>query len=58
MDNQDYVLMKTMKFVGFALMAVLASVGFTACGGGDDSDAGGGGVPSGKQFVKITLLFY
>ena len=44
--------MKTMKFVGFALMAVLASVGFTACGG-DDGDSGGG-VPSGKQLVKMT----
>ncbi len=44
--------MKTMKFVGFALIAVLASVGFTACGG-DDGDSGGG-APSGKQLVKMT----
>lgn len=43
--------MKTMKFLGFALMAVLASVGFTACGS-DDGD--GGGNPSGKRLVKMT----
>lgn len=45
--------MKTMKFMGFALMAVLACVGFTACGG-DDGDSGSGGIPSGKQLVKMT----
>ena len=44
--------MKTMKFVRFALMVVLACVGFTACGG-DDGDSGGGSVPSGKQLVKM-----
>ena len=44
--------MKTMKFLGFALMAVLASVGFTACGS-DDGDSGGGGT-SGKVLVRMT----
>lgn len=46
--------MKAMKFMGFALMAVLASVGFTACGS-DDGD--GGGNPSGKRLVKMTVEY-
>lgn len=35
--------MKTIRFFGMLLMAVVLSAGMTACGGGDSDDEGGGG---------------
>ena len=34
--------MKTLRFIGIALLTVLMSVSFSACGGSDDDDNGGG----------------
>jgi len=38
--------MKTLRFFGVALLTVLMSVSFSACGGSDDDDNGGGGSSS------------
>lgn len=38
--------MKTLRFVGVALLTVLMSVGFSACGGDDDDVDNGGGSSS------------
>ena len=46
--------MKTLRFVGVALLAVLMSVGFSACGGDDDDVDNGGSSASieGTWYVK------
>ena len=46
--------MKTLRFFGVALLTVLMSVSFSACGG-DDDDNGGGGISAsieGKWYLK------
>ncbi len=46
--------MKTISFFGVALLTVLMSVSFSACGG-DDDDNGGGGISAsseGKWYLK------
>ena len=35
--------MKALRFIGIALLTVLMSVSFSACGGSDDDDNNGGG---------------
>ena len=53
--------MKTLRFIGVALLTVLMSVGFSACGGSDDDvDNGGGGSSAsfeGEWHTK-TLIEY
>ena len=47
--------MKTLRFIGVALLTVLMSVSFSACGGSDDDDNGGGGISAsieGKWYLK------
>ena len=55
--------MKTMRLFGVALLTVLISVGFSACGGSDDDvDNGGGGSSSasieGTWYMKSMKGFY
>ena len=38
--------MKTLRFIGIALLTVLMSVSFSACGGDDDNQGGGSNVKS------------
>lgn len=38
--------MKTLSFLGMALIAVLVSVGLSGCGGSDDDDNNSGGSSS------------
>ena len=53
--------MKTLRFIGVALLTVLMSVSFSACGGSDDDDSvpGGssesGGITPDKLLVKETI---
>ena len=53
--------MKTLKFIGIALLTVLMSVSFSACGGSDDDDNGGGGDTSssieGTWYLKSEKWF-
>lgn len=47
--------MKTVRFIGMAVMMAVGSFGFTACSGDDDEDGGGSG--SGaliKQIIGVT----
>lgn len=49
--------MKTLRFVGSAILAVLLSVNLTSCGSDDDDSNGGGngtGITKGKKIVKIV----
>lgn len=38
--------MKTLRFLGMALIAILVSVSFSACSSSDDDDNGGGETPA------------
>lgn len=46
--------MKTIRFFGILLMAVVLSVGMTACGGSDSDDEGGGGSGGGTSTFSIV----
>ena len=52
--------MKTLRFIGIALLTVLMSVSFSACGGSDDDDNGGGSSKSidGTWYMKSMKGFY
>ena len=51
--------MKTLRLFGFALLTVLLSVSFTACGGSDDDDNGGGSSASieGVWYLKSETSY-
>ena len=42
LSNKTTDYMKTLRFIGIALLTVLMSVGFSACSSSDDDDNGGG----------------
>lgn len=54
--------MKTLRFLGMALIAVLVSVGLSGCGGSDDDDNGGGGSSAstieGTWYLKSMKGYY
>ena len=54
--------MKTLRFLGMALIAVLVSVGFSGCGGSDDDDNGSGGSSAstieGTWYLKSLKGYY
>lgn len=44
--------MKTLRFIGVALLTVLLSVSFSACGGDDGDNGGGDNPPTSVKFLK------
>lgn len=51
--------MKTLRFIGVALLTVLMSVNFSACGGDDDDNGGGGSSASieGVWYLKSETSY-
>ena len=52
--------MKTLRFIGIALLTVLMSVSFSACGGSDDDVDNGGGSPASieGEWCLNTFKYY
>ena len=48
--------MKTLRFIGVALLTVLMSVSFSACGGSDDDDSVPGGSSESGGITPDNLL--
>lgn len=52
--------MKTLRFLGMALIAVLVSVSFSACGDSDDEEDNGGGLQTtieGTWYLKTEIWY-